>query len=318
MMKTFNALIAIMVLFLAILTASAEEVVDKQTFNGISELQIKAVSGDCRINAVDGNGVTVEVRYDVDPKDSFRPEMYKDGNELKINENWSGSSSGKVQWLIEVPKNIEVEYKTASGDLSVEGLHGEIEAETASGEIELTDVNGEFEISTASGDISIRDAKGDFEFSCASGEIQALRLEGEIECKTASGDIEVQDSRGDFDIKCASGEIEAMDIIIDEESSFKAASGDVQVKLKESTTKDLELGSASGDVLLNLNGQEMKGTIQAEFRQGRGNVDIPFNSVKQEEFSRSNQDYTRIYYGDVAGKPVITLRTASGRITVEK
>jgi len=318
MFKTMNVLLAVMVLFLAVLTASAEEVVKKQTFEGITSLDIRTVSGNCNITGTAGDAVTVEVRYDVDPEGAFRPEMRKDGNELKIKEEWSGSSSGNVRWIISVPENIDVEYETASGDLDVKGIKGELEAGTASGEISLVKVSGEFEISTASGDISIRDAGGDFECSCASGEIEATRLDGRIDFKTASGDIEVQESQGAFELSCASGDIEAMDIIINEESSFSAASGDVEVKLKESTEKDLELKTASGNVRLNLNGNELKGRIQAEFKKGRSNADIPFTSVKQEEFRMNNQDYTRILYGDVDGEPVITLRTASGRITVEK
>lgn len=318
MNRLLAILTAVTVLFLAILPASAKDIEKEESFSGVKSVDIKTVSGDFLIKASDTDEVRVFVKYSVHPSDSFKPEMRVSGSELKIREEWYGSSSGSVSWTISIPQGTEVEFESASGDLDVQSIESKFEANSASGEISLVSIKGEYEVTTASGDITIRNGEGEFEVSCASGEINATGIDGRMDLETASGDIEIDESAGIFELSCASGDIEAREIDIEGESSFSAASGDVEVKLGTMTNNDLDLGTASGNVTLDLNGNTMKGTLQVEFRKGKGKVNSDFDFEKEETFTQNGKEYTRLIYSGGAEIPTYKIHTASGRITIVK
>jgi DUF4097 and DUF4098 domain-containing protein YvlB len=318
MNRLLALLTVVTVLFLAIPPASAKDIEKEESFRGIKSIDIQTVSGDFLIKASDSDEVRVAVKYSVHPSDSFKPEMRKSGSELKIREEWYGSSSGSVSWTLSIPQGTEVEFESASGDLDVESIETMFEASTASGEISMVNIKGEYEVSTASGDITIRDGEGEFEVSCASGEINATGLDGHIDMETASGDIEIDESAGTFELSCASGDIEAREIDIEGESSFSAASGDVEVKLGTMANHNLDLGTASGNITLDLNGNALKGTLKVEFRKGKGKVNSPFNFEKEETVTQNGKAYTRLIYSGGADIPIYKLHTASGRITIVK
>ena len=178
-------------------------------FKAKANLDISLVSGDCVIKTGSSDVIKVDVIFNVRPSDSFEPIIKESGSTLKIKERWHGSSSSDVVWTITVPPNTSVEFSSASGDLSVEGIIESVEGRTASGDINILNSVGDFELKTASGDIEAENIKGEFEF------------------KTASGDFDIKEASGSFDLSCASGDIEASDITIVDEGSFSTASGDV-------------------------------------------------------------------------------------------
>jgi DUF4097 and DUF4098 domain-containing protein YvlB len=296
----------------------AQEEKMHNTFQGIRKVQVKTTSGDCEIRQGTSDEVVVDVAFNVRPENSFEPEMRERGGVLKIKERWLGSSSGRVIWTLTVPQETEVEFSTASGELLIEGLNSAIEASTASGDIEVIDSKGNFDFSTASGDISLQEVRGEIDLSTASGEIKANKIEGEIELSTASGDIDIRNSKGRFDLGCASGEIEARDIVLEDESSFSTASGEVEVQLAQTSKYDIELSSASGDVTLDYQGNEVKGYFEFTARKTRGRITSPFDFDKEEEYGRNEHIYVRKSFTKDDSEPKVYLETSSGRVTLKK
>lgn len=319
--------------------ASAEEVT--KTFDGIAKVELSSVSGDCVVKTHSSDEVIVELYYDIKPEGAFEYEMDKSGKTLVIKEKWGKrgkhkSMSGDVSWTLTVPADTEIEFSTASGDIVASGLTKSIEASTASGDIKLENIkadvdistasgdadlvnlDGDIEISTASGDIDIKEAEGEIELATASGDIDAEGIRGEIDLGAASGDISISDSRGTFDIGCASGDIDVKGVTIEGASEFSAASGDVKVSLAETCKYDLELSTASGDVLLDYNGNDIKGFFEFTAHKRRGKIVCPFDFDEEEEFEEHGETYVRKSFSRGGDTPEIDLSTASGKAVLKK
>lgn len=314
-MKNLNKMIVLCIFVsLGIGKIYAQEEEIHKTFKATRIVRINTVSGDCIVKKGSADKIVVDLVYSVEPEGAFEPEFRESGNVLRLKERWTGrNTSGRVTWTLTVPSSTEIEFSTASGDLSVAGMTKSIEANTASGSVTVENSEGEFDFGTASGDITVEDVQGEFDLSTASGEIEAYNIRGEIDFSTASGDIDVNDSRGFFDLSCASGEIKASNIIIEEESSFSAASGDVDVKLAESSEYDLELSAASGSVTLDYNGNPIEGYFEFTARKRRGRIVSPIKFDKEEEFERNEQTYMRKSFTKGSSTPKVYLSTASGR-----
>lgn len=282
-------------------------------FEAKERVRISTTSGDCIIQTGNSDEIKVDLVYTVEPEDSFEPDIEEKGNSLRIRERWYGSSSGRVTWTLTVPPVTEIEFSTASGDISVDGLQKLIEASTASGDITIENASGEFEISTASGDVELTDSSGEIDISTASGDVKSTNNKGEFELNTASGDIRVRDCGGIFELNCASGEIKASGLIIEEESSFSTASGDVEVSLEQSSEYDLDLSAASGDVSLDYAGNEIKGYFEFSARQSSGSIRSPIDFDKEEVYERHGRDYVKKSFTRGGNTPVIRISTASGR-----
>ncbi len=269
-------------------------------FSAKKTLDISTTSGDCIIKQGSADKIIVDVKYNVRPEKAFEPDFKDRSGTLKIKERWSGSSSGDVIWTIQVPKEIEIEFSTASGDLTV------------------TDAVNDINASTASGDITLENVKGSFDISTASGDVDADEIEGEIEISTASGEIKIKDSKGMFELSCASGDVQAERIIIEDVSTFSTASGDVEVSLAKSTEHDLELSAASGDVRLEYNGNNMKGYFELSAKKRSGSISSSVKFDGEDEFERHGRTYVKKYFTAGSKEPEIRLSTASGKVTLKK
>jgi len=270
-------------------------------FEAKSECKIETVSGDCTIETGATDKIIVKVVYSVQPADAFKPVIKERSNSIRIKEKWQGgTSSGNVSWTITLPADTKVEFSTASGDLSVEGLTNSIEANTASGSIQIGSSKGEFDINTAS------------------GEIDADNINGEIKLNTASGDINIKKSEGEFDLNCASGDIDVKLIKVKVASNFSTASGDIEVVLAATPDDDCELSAASGNVSLDYNGNKIKGYVELSARKHRGKIRSDVTFDKEEEYERGNRTYIRKSIGKKSDLPEILMSTASGRVTLKK
>lgn len=308
-----------MFLFIFILATalSAQNEIHK-TFPAKSKLVLKLVSSDCYIETGGADEIKVDIQGQGDLSEYFEPEFSETGNTLKIREYWHGSSHGGVTWRITAPASTEIDFSSASGELSLTGITANIEAGTASGDITLSAVKGNLEISAASGDIEINSSSGEFDVSTASGQIRMENSQGEFDMSTASGDMKIRDSEGAFDLSCASGDIEARKIILKEESSFSTASGDIEVVPGKSPDVDISLSAASGNVLLDYAGNEVHGYFEFSTKKRSGRIVSPFSFDREEEIELHHDDYLIKSFSRSGNTPVIKLETSSGRAELRK
>jgi DUF4097 and DUF4098 domain-containing protein YvlB len=120
-----------------------------------------------------------------------------DGSTLTINFNDRG---GSVDFNVTVPNNVNVQLKTSSGNVDVEGVSGQILMTTGSGNITATNdiFTGSTTLSTGSGDITFDGGitgTGDYQFTTGNGEIDANLTSGtalDINASTDNGSINSQ------------------------------------------------------------------------------------------------------------------------------
>lgn len=308
-------LVVVSFLFIALPALSQEKV--SKTFPAKKLVEISTASGDCIIKKGAAGKITVDVEIKVRPEDAFTPEMEERNDRIKLSENWSGNASGSVLWTVTVPPETEVDVESASGDISVSGLTKEIEISTASGDVTLETCKGDFDISTASGDIEMEVVEGDFDVSVASGDISVSDIQGVIEFSAASGNIDILNAKGSFDLSCASGDIDANRVEIKENSDFKAASGDIMVKLSSPSQHDLSLSTASGNITLDYDGNPLKGRFEFEASRHGGRIKAPVAFDEEESFSKHGRDYVKKIITRSGGKPLISLESASGSLILK-
>jgi DUF4097 and DUF4098 domain-containing protein YvlB len=177
---------------------------------------------------------------------------------------------------------------------------------------------------TASGDYKVRDMTigEDTKFNTASGDVdlEDLVIEEGASFNTASGDIVITNCKieDDASFNSASGNVEADNIELTGEAEFSSASGDVELQFDRLPKHDFTASSASGDVTLKVDDYGKNFTLVLIKRKDKGRISCPFDYTDEEEFERGRDEYVSKIVKRGSGKPVITLRTASGKVTVKE
>src|SRR6202040_4052241 len=119
-----------------------------------------------------------------------RPPIRQDGNNIHI--EYVDMKNISVNYEISVPADTVVRTHSGSGDLIVEGTHGNVDAQTGSGDVRLANLTGEIRLQTGSGNI------------------RARQISGPVRGGTGSGDVEIEEAAsGDIDLHTGSGNITA-------------------------------------------------------------------------------------------------------------
>jgi len=329
-----SLIIASLLMSFSFMSFAQKEV--NKTFEAKEILKVSTVSGDCIIKEGTTNKIIVNLKYTYSD-DCFEYDFKEGDNYLSIKEDFHGRNcKGESEWTITIPSNISVKFSSASGDLLLNNVDNNLSASTASGDIEIKDVGKEVEISTASGDITLEningksdissasgditanDCKNGLNVSSASGNITAKNITGETKITAASGNIRLVSAKGEFYVKSASGNVEAENIEIIEESTFKTASGDVNVILAKTPSSDLLLASASGNAVLDYDGNEIKGTFKFSARVDKGEIISPIKFDKEEIIEKHGKDYDLKSFTKNESSPLIKIKTASGKAKLMK
>lgn len=290
----------VFVFFLGATQCLAEEI--NRVFDAKKRVMIETVSGDVEIRKGESDKIEVTVIYNVRPRDSFEPVFRDRGRSLRLEERIYDSSSGHITWIVTVPENTEIKFSSASGGFTMEDMTGDFTGSTASGDYTLNNCSGYFDLNTASGDYTVEDCAGEFDLNSASGDlnIRNVTINEKSEFNSASGDV---DCRG---------------VKINRYCNFNSASGDVEVKLASSPDDDINVNSASGDALLDYNGNDINGYIEltAKRRGGRIRSDLDFDD--EEEYIRHGQWYVKKSATIGSDSPYVTISTASGKAELIK
>ncbi len=171
---------------------------------------------------------------------------------------------------IEVPENIDIVIKSASGDITANGLSGkvcqlesnygnilaeqiktDVKASSTSGSIQMKNINGNINAKASYGNLNLEKVTGSVNANCISGNIAAAFIESDIILDTKYGNIQAQDINGDAKISNTSGTI-SLNRITAEIITLNASYGQIRASnLNGKTT----INSLSGDVVVDqLNG----------------------------------------------------------------
>lgn len=219
--------------------AEAKKEVSEFTATGVKEFAVKNGRGDINVvENTDGKIVIEGTKVSANP--ACKIEIEKDDDELEVSvENDDSKKDCEVNFLVSLPKGVNIEVKNGSGNVEIKDFKGELDLAVGSG-------NSKIE-----GEVLKIDAKA------GSGNILAKGLQGEAEFKLGSGNLEVEYTA----------------VVNDTELDIKTGSGNALVKLHKEQKFNTSFWAASGKLINKLSETE-DAKFSVSMKSGSGNLEI--------------------------------------------
>ena len=220
-----------------------------------TEIQIPA--GDIGVEANEDGRATVHITGERNPDDIIVECSPRGGGHvlrISTRNRKAFSLRGGERDLrvhLTVPAGSDLDVETASADLEISGEIGTLSVRTASGDLSFDDANGDVAVKAASGDVRGGAVGGSLVVHSASGDLRSGSVGGSLVCRTASGDLEVERVDGDATVTTASGDIR-LGAASRGTLTLKTVSGDIDVGVASGTAVWLDLTSATGDAVSDL------------------------------------------------------------------
>lgn len=225
------------------------------------------------------------------------PPVHQTGNTIDIGEEEETSpylrkylAQGhgiSIDYEITVPKGTDLNVKTGSGNVRVEGTYGPVRARVGSGSIEAADIQAHSRLVTGPGTIHVRRASGTLRLEASSGDIYVR--------ESSLSDLQVGTGAGNIEINAIQGHLRA-----------EAGSGDITVKGTPLTHWQLESDSGNIDVTVP---PSAKFRLDARSDSGSIKTDLPLDRIGEQS--------KRHIYGELnGGGPTVRIEAVSGDVVV--
>lgn len=235
------------------------------------------------------------------------------GSNVTVNGKWHDPSFRHdnrlgVHYDIRIPKDYNVDVKTAGGSIALDDLAGKAELRTSGGSINMGEIGGPVVAATSGGSISLQGAKGHADLNTSGGSIVVGKIDGPLEAKTSGGSISVEGVNGDLDAKTSGGSLKLSDLNGNVEA--KTSGGSIWAELLKQINKPVELKTSGGGITLVIP-PGMKADLDASTSGGRVRTDVPL--TLQGRISKSSVQ------GKInGGGELITLKTSGGNIEIKE
>lgn len=219
---------------------------------------------------------------------------------------WRGAGNLQVRYVITLPRQFDLDLKTAGGSITVADRAGKVVVATAGGSLKLGAIEGPVTASTSGGSVHLAAATGPVEASTAGGSIEVGQMHAATSLSTSGGSIRVKSagqalkagtSGGSIDIAAAVGPVQA-----------STSGGSISVGFTASPSADCRLSTSGGSVRVRL---PAGANVNLDARASGGSVkaDLPVTiqgTVRKSEL-----------VGKVGnGGSLIHLRTSGGGISI--
>jgi len=237
----------IIALFLLVASSITYAATDHRVYDAhdIHSIFIKSGSGNIKIGASQDEKIHIALlkrQFD----DNCKLLIEKANKVLIIkstNKSWLKSSNCEVDFGLKIPKAINLDLKSGSGDLSIADIKGKLKFSLGSGDVTINADISNIDGQTDSGSIYIKGLTGDANLQSGSGDINlvyhSLPDAGKINIKTASGDAELclpSQSKVLTDLRTSNGHISnAFKDSKHPDFKISIQSGSGSVTLKKST-----------------------------------------------------------------------------------
>jgi hypothetical protein len=236
-----------------------------KTFESKKSIRVKTIVGNCMVKMGDNNNIHVSIEYSY-PQKNYKPKIKEKKNKLVLKEKFKGSSPGESTWFLTVPENTEIVFTSVSGSFSVREMKGKVSGKITDGGFKIDNFTGELNLDTKNGDISIKNARGNFKIN------------------TYLGNINMDNVQGCFTITTYKGDLQADKVELHGRTKFTTYNGKAEVILFKSAEVPLSVTSGLGDVILNYNGNPLKGHFEMIRRASYGKIESPIPFENEEEF----------------------------------
>ena len=225
--------------------------------------------------------------------------------------SWLGRSPElQVSCRITVPRQFDVDLKTAGGSIQVAGLTGKVQAHTAGGNMTFEKIEGPVSGHTSGGSITVRAAKGKVDVKTSGGNLSLDDIEGGVTAETSGGSIHAEKLTGQSVVKTSGGNIGVSGIKGQIEA--RTSGGSITASLTEQPAGDCLFKTSGGNVTVVL-GEKVAVDVDARTSAGRVSTDLPVTAVIQGE-QKKNELRGKIN----GGGPLLTAHTSGGSVHIRK
>ncbi|MEP6507756.1 MAG: DUF4097 family beta strand repeat-containing protein [Gemmatimonadales bacterium] len=228
------------VMFLALPAALAGAQTNEgrtEVFNGQvpggSWLRVRTMKGDVQVKEATGRDVIVTAtrRYRMRQTGEITFEVKRDGANVTVCAIWErtrrcdedgyssrsnsgrgwNSNEGDADFIVEIPRGVNLVAATGNGQVSVRGVGGDLEATSGNGEVTVDGASGSVLAASGNGDIRVDHAGGPVKAHSGNGGIRVSTTKGPVEANTGNGRIDVDMASlaggGDMDFNTGNGSI---------------------------------------------------------------------------------------------------------------
>jgi DUF4097 and DUF4098 domain-containing protein YvlB len=214
----------------------------------------------------------------------------------------------KVEYIIKVPVQFNVDLNTSGGSISVEDLEGEAEAHTSGGSLSFGNITGKVSGHTSGGSIRLEGSRGDAYLRTSGGSISIGEVEGDVDAKTSGGSVSIRKAAGEVNASTSGGSVTVEEVMGAVDAS--TSGGSVTAYISKQPQKDCRLKTSGGTVTVYMD-EDIAVDLDAKSSSGR--VECDFKILIQ---GRQDEKWLR---GEInGGGPELYLRTSGGNIYIEK
>ena len=228
------------------------------------------------------------------------------------------NAKGNSTWTVAIPDETEIEFRSATGSLFIEGLDLEIDGNTGNGEIELRNVQVKFDLSSGTGNVDLIESTGKFDLSSGTGRVEVSGSEGDFDVSSGTGRVIVENSKGNFDASSGTSSVRADGLTIEYEGDFSSGTGDVEVAFPNGTDFELTVASGTNDAVLEMKGKSIEGYFEFKCQAKRGRIISPVKFDDEEEYEDNDQKYLRKSFTKGKNTPKVYIKTGTGTARLVK
>jgi len=230
---------------------------------GATRIEVEAPGGTVTVGVWDRSEVRVQAEH------SMRTyvDIDRQGSTLDIEADADRGPANIVDFVITVPRSLDVEVDGMYTDIVIEGVDGEIEADAGQGNLTIRGGSGLVRAESVTGRILIEGARGRVEAESAAGEIRIRNASGEILAESAGSDIVLENVTATaVDVGSVGGRLYFSGSFAPSGTYFFGShGGTVTLALPADVAASFTLSTLHGSITSNLTGAPER------FQQGRRN-----------------------------------------------
>jgi len=169
-----------------------------QAYAGVDRLRIDGGNGDVDVVAEQRGDVEVVTRMTWGLEKPAAAQSFDDGT-LKLSGGcgfWGaiGPDTCQTRFEVRVPRDLPVDVRGSSGDVSGRGLAADSHLRTSSGDVAAIDVSGPLRVSASSGDVTVEGYRGrqvDADASSGNVTVRVRAVPDQLTATASSGDVTV-------------------------------------------------------------------------------------------------------------------------------
>ena len=155
----------------------------------------------------------------------------KEKPHMGVHVNWHSASSVKVD--VETPANLTLDARSADGNLTAAGLHGDLTIHSSDGNQELSGLSGNLKLHSSDGHLRVQNA---------SGTLEARSSDGNQDIAGSFTSLQLHSSDGSITIELAEGSRLSAD------SRIESSDGSVTLRLPKSFPAELAVSTSDGSI----------------------------------------------------------------------